>query len=199
MEELTNAKLRNFFLNVDSDDNSLFGNSNSFLSTRTKRELIQFLEISANTEKYLINRQDIKKDIIDKYRNKKNARNCTTYEQYILCQDILSDLVISLWRNLLIDALKRLDDICFSNNQRKTILFQESDNVKKLSHYLEEFRRFEVLLYGSNPYYRDHIYHLIWVFLVWVYIFQRFGVHNAIKQRRPWYSPDILAEICVIS
>ena len=83
--------------------------------------------------------------------------------------------VLGLWERLLIDAIKYLkwhDLTEFPPNKRPLdlksaygIISEGSLGVFSLKDYFKTFIEFERLLYGAEQFYRDHVYHLIRVWL----------------------------------
>ncbi len=84
-------------------------------------------------------------------------------------------IVLNLWERLLIDAIKYLkwhDLTEFPPNKRPPdlksaygIISEGSLGVYSLKDYFKTFIEFERLLYGAEQFYRDHVYHLIRVWL----------------------------------
>lgn len=77
----------------------------------------------------------------------------------------------SLWERLLSCALTDIDDTSKGNSR----IFQ----------YLDAATNFEDLLYGLEPYYRDHTLHCLWVYFIGEYLFRDLlsGIHNDLN----WY------------
>lgn len=72
---------------------------------------------------------------------------------------------LKLWKGLL-------------NNAFEFIGFDEHVGVEKLYEYLSEFRDFEEILYGVNPFYRDHTYHCINLYLMGEYLFRKYDLYK---------------------
>ena len=98
--------------------------------------------------------------------------------------------VRDLWYNLLIDAVHALkvrdarekaeirgfDD---SNATKRTKARKKSAyGINELLEYFDAFESFEGNLYGSEPVYRDHVVHVLRVWLIGVRILLEEGVHN---------------------
>ena len=76
-----------------------------------------------------------------------------------------------LWKVLASYALKYIDETSKGNS--------------KLFDFIEAATRFEELLYGLEPYYRDHTLHSLWVYLIGEHL-QRDCLPNMYKNTN-WY------------
>lgn len=152
-----------------------------FLSDGTKRECEKFLENSAKLEKIT--------PFVDK-----NEKDMKVLEKITKANVGLSKASLNLWKLLLFDALKRLDNL--HHNEGKGIE-EDITGVNELASYLDKFRNFEMLLYGSSEWYRDHIWHLLWCFFVGEYMFSKCKLLGKID--REWYSKDKEAQFCVVA
>ena len=69
--------------------------------------------------------------------------------------------------------------------------FYQIDTIRgitRLKHYLNSFKEFEKLLYGSDKWYRDTIYHQLWFYFVGEYFFLNSGImRDLIKKKKGWY------------
>ena len=96
---------------------------------------------------------------------------------------------MNLWRLLLNKAFKFID-------------FDERIGIEKLYEYLSDFRDFEEILYGANPFYRDHTYHCINLYLMGEYLFRDNKMYNRLRMFTPRSVNRIDAEsaiFCIIS
>lgn len=73
-----------------------------------------------------------------------------------------ADLLKDLWKRLIDDAISFLK----SKDTRERFHDRMTLGTKDLCSFLEEFQRFEPILYGAVPNYRDHIAHVFRVFLL---------------------------------
>ena len=95
-------------------------------------------------------------------------------------------MVIDLWGMMLKDALDALDE-ADNFHHRDTIM-----GISKLKSYLQGFKEFEILLYGSDKWYRDTIYHQIWFYFVGEYLLSKYNImNNLIKTKKSWYSGKV--------
>jgi len=79
----------------------------------------------------------------------------------------------SLWQKLLSAAIWSIDSTAKGNSA--------------LYAYLEDAIKFEDLLYGLEPFYRDHTLHSLWVYLIGVKLMGRRGDLWPIGQKLNWY------------
>lgn len=133
-----------------------------FLSPNTGKECKFFLKLLQSTEECL-NEQE-RNDIYNK----------------------LSQLTIKLWGMMLKDALDALDEAdCFIH--KDTIR-----GISRLKSYLKGFKEFEILLYGSDKWYRDTIYHQLWFYFVGEYLFSKYHIMEVLLERKKdWYCVPI--------
>jgi hypothetical protein len=91
--------------------------------------------------------------------------------------------VLEFWERLLIDSIKYLkwhDGTEFSGStavsQGKAYdkISQGSLGIYNLKEYFETFIEFERLLYGAEQFYRDHVYHILKVWLIGHYIIRTY-------------------------
>jgi hypothetical protein len=116
-----------------------------------------------------------------------------------------------LWKRLLSDAiiyLKWKDKREFSGNNKSEY---EQDKVafgvEELFTYFEKFREFEALLYGADQFYRDHIMHVFRVWLIGMWLMEKFRyrVHwdfkeiNAGKSELTVTKDEVFAMWCIIA
>lgn len=98
--------------------------------------------------------------------------------------------VRNLWYNLLIDAIHALK-VRDAREKAEIKRFDDSDVIKRtkarkksaygineLSEYFDAFETFEGVLYGSEPVYRDHVVHVLRVWLIGVRILVEEGIQN---------------------
>ena len=67
------------------------------------------------------------------------------------------------------------------NSSFEYIGLDEKVGVEELYDYLKDFRDFEEVLYGTSPYYRDHTYHSINLYLMGEYLFRKDDMYKDIK------------------
>ena len=67
------------------------------------------------------------------------------------------------------------------NSSFEYIGLDEKVGVEELYDYLKDFRGFEEVLYGTSPYYRDHTYHSINLYLMGEYLFRKCDMYKDIK------------------
>jgi len=97
----------------------------------------------------------------------------------------LSKSTVKMWGELLRQALDTLD-----NGDD----FEHHDTIRgvsRLKQYLSKFKEFEILLYGSDEWYRDTIYHQLWFFFVGLYLFsykdQDRSLMDLLIEKKYWY------------
>lgn len=95
--------------------------------------------------------------------------------------------VLDFWERLIIDALKYLkwhdlDEFVFKNGEKRNPtnykkkkeafdkISEGSLGVYNLKEYFKAFIEFERLLYGAEQFYRDHVYHILKVWLIGQFI-----------------------------
>jgi hypothetical protein len=88
--------------------------------------------------------------------------------------------VLDFWERLLIDAIKYLKWNDITEFPRRNKRHEKETAYKKISEgslmvyylkeYFQQFISFERLLYGAEQFYRDHVYHIIKVWLTGQYI-----------------------------
>ncbi len=97
-----------------------------------------------------------------------------------------SDIIIpsELWKELLQESIALLKRYDLRENQDLKNNFNKFDppDIVEISDYYERAVDFEKILYGSDPWYRDHFAHVIRVWLLGLYII--FDLQNKIQ------SPD---------
>ncbi len=107
----------------------------------------------------------------------------------------LSEITTKLWGSMLKDALDSLDDADD---------YPHSDTISgvvRLKRYISKFKGFEMLLYGSDKWYRDTIYHQLWFYFVGEYLFSSEGFDIMAKllesKNKGWYCepPDEVIKI----
>ncbi|MBA7540156.1 hypothetical protein ES705_32450 [subsurface metagenome] len=135
-----------------------FVSNHPFLDNKTREKSIYFLKLLVEIEKELNERERVEK--LSK----------------------LSKCVVDLWVMMLENALKAL-------NESDGI--EPNDTIKgitRLKHYLKSFKEFEMLLYGSNKWYRDTIYHQLWFYFVGEFLFSKCKVmEKLVKSKFNWY------------
>lgn len=96
--------------------------------------------------------------------------HATTRDSIIKLRDVAlhlqTDSLINIWKQLIGDAIVFLkhEDVREKYHDQVTL------GMEKLYTFLEEFQKFETILYGAVPNYRDHIAHIFRVFLLGHYI-----------------------------
>lgn len=137
--------------------------------------LIEFIMKSC-TDIEFISKETIKKYII-KFDNKKDLKEIFNP----LDPDSID--ILDLWESLLIDAIKYLkwhDSKEFPGSQPMNrekaynMISEGSLGVIKLKEYFKVFIEFERLLYGAEQFYRDHVYHIIRVWLTGQFIIKEY-------------------------
>jgi len=78
-----------------------------------------------------------------------------------------------LWRELMSASLRQIDP--------------NSKGNSKLFEYLDNATKFEDLLYGLEPYYRDHTLHSLWVYLIGVKLMGKGGLLEETADKLNWY------------
>lgn len=73
-----------------------------------------------------------------------------------------AELLNNLWKLLITDAISFLK----SNDTRELYHDRMTMGTEKLCDFLEEFQKFEPILYGSVPNYRDHVAHVFRVYFL---------------------------------
>jgi len=106
-----------------------------------------------------------------KNQEKINTEELSQKENYKLNLE-LKEISLELWKNLLINAFYFIG-------------FDERIGVEKLYEYLQDFRNFEEILYGTNPYYRDHTCHCLNLYLMGEYLFRKNGFYNRLRMYTP--------------
>lgn len=99
-------------------------------------------------------------------------------------QSILSELTIKLWESMLKQALDALD-VADDHIHYDTI-----KGISRLKKYLVKFKEFELLLYGSDKWYRDTIYHQLWFYFILEYLFSDPDLNimdQLLKEKTAWY------------
>jgi hypothetical protein len=83
-----------------------------------------------------------------------------------------ADKLDELWSGLLNKSIKclRFFDTRepFQDNSSKDIVAYGIDNLEE---YHRRYTEFEGLMYGANAYYRDHVFHVIRVWMLGVFLF----------------------------
>lgn len=120
----------------------------------------------------------------------------------------------SLWKDLLNDAitfLKSKDVREFRSTSNMKVQHKRDDvafGTDKLFLYFREYQEFEALLYGADRFYRDHILHVfrVWILGLWLiekfrskfhWDFERLGIK---KDKEFYISKDeVLAMWCIIA
>jgi hypothetical protein len=108
---------------------------------------------------------------ISKNKSKDNNKNHNSFEPSELWKYILQGAI---------SILKKLDLRENPSCHNKDILKKDSDkndlpDIADLAHYYEKTIDFEKILYGSDPWYRDHFAHVIRVWLLGVYVVYELG------------------------
>lgn len=116
-----------------------------------------------------------------------------------------------LWKRLLSDAiiyLKLKDKREFSGNGKANY---EKDKVafgvEELFAYFEKLREFEALLYGADQFYRDHIMHVFRVWLIGMWLMEKYNYRiywdfkerNTSKPKLTITKDEIFAMWCIIA
>lgn len=78
-----------------------------------------------------------------------------------------------LWRELMSASLRKIDP--------------NSKGNSKLFGYLDNATKFEDLLYGLEPYYRDHTLHSLWVYLIGMKLMGKGGLLEKTADELNWY------------
>lgn len=93
-------------------------------------------------------------DLLSKFRQEKSLSQKLDYAK-------------KTWRLLLESSLSFLAD--------------DTDGVDKLREYHSNFVEFEEILYGSDPFYRDHTLHVLWVYLLGDYLIRKSITYDGIE------------------
>ena len=81
---------------------------------------------------------------------------------------------VALWKELVSAALRDIDP--------------NSKGNSKLFEFLKDATEFEDILYGLEPYYRDHTLHSLWVYLIGVHLMRRGkGELHDVAEEMNWY------------
>ncbi len=174
-DELSCKNLSEYFAEEDGIENI------DFLSEETRNKCKRFLRESAKLEEIT--------PVLDEKEEDMEGLEKMTKANIDLSKDTLT-----LWKSLLRDALKRLDDSFHTKGGR---IEEDITGVNELASYLNKFRNFETLLYGSGEWYRDHTWHLLWFFFVGEYMFRKHKLLDYID--REWYSKDKEAQFCIVA
>ncbi len=132
----------------------------------------------------------ISKYTVDKYLNRFSVSNIRTNNKRIYnLADIFNQSksnnieVLDFWEQLLIDAIKYLKwhDPCEFPSKKKrnrenayNMISNGSLGIVNLKEYFKVFIEFERLLYGAEQFYRDHVYHIIRVWLTGQFILKKY-------------------------
>ncbi len=104
-----------------------------------------------------------------------------------------------LWKELLSDAITYLKekDKREGGVQRDLVAF----GVKELHTYFEEYRSFEAILYGADRFYRDHVMHVFRVWLLGIWLIEKFTykIHFDSRLKGTIDNEEIMAMWCVIA
>ena len=133
------------------------------------------------------------------------------------------DEIEVLWKDLLSDAIsflkfkdKREFDYDKADGKRnydtsKEKVYERDQiafGIDKLFQYFIEFRNFEALLYGADKFYRDHVLHVFRVWLIGVWLIEKFNFKLhwdfkklGVKQQKKFFISfdEILAMWCIIA
>ena len=144
---------------------------------------IQFLKKSADIQKISEKIEKLKENHFPANGDKNNVEE----DWFVLHED-----GTDLWHDLASYALNDIDE--------------NSKGNSKLFVFLKAATEFEDLLYGLEPYYRDHTLHSLWVYLIGEYIFRvlkpkkhgsiNWYLYNDIDhdQKKYDYPPDLVKE-----
>jgi hypothetical protein len=151
------------------DETNLLKNIHGFVnSKRYSHRKTKFLLVFIS--------EDSKKKLKKVFYSKSKAK---------LLKDIKTDELVGLWKSIIIDAINflRINDArerSFLNKNKKSTVKDAAKarelnayGVEELHSYFKEFTNFESILYGSDEYYRDHVQHPLFVWLM--------GLHVLIK------------------
>lgn len=134
-----------------------------------KNDKIQFLKKGTEKHKEILGQ--IRKLIKDFQKAKEEAENEEKELSETLDWFETHKKGTELWKNLASCALKDIDP--------------ESKGNSKLFNFLKSATEFEELLYGLEPYYRDHTLHSLWVYFIGEHL-QRDHLSD-IYQNPEWY------------
>jgi len=139
-----------------------------------------------------------------------SLKSQTLLEEY-LCKvkekfSIESNFFLKLWENFLNDAitfLKSNDKREFGgskSSKRDSIAF----GITNLVEYFGQYREFEALLYGADEFYRDHIHHVFRVWLIGLWLIEKFdsNIHWDFKEfnkSEHISKNEIMAMWCIIA
>ncbi|MBI5541451.1 MAG: hypothetical protein HY951_15405 [Bacteroidia bacterium] len=102
------------------------------------------------------------KDFIDHEEFRKDAKKVKA-----LWKDILIDCLTVLKLNDLREKISyKTSESNFSLNTIKSVRLFSSYGIDELDKYIDDFVEFESILYGSDANYRDHVNHVIYVWLI---------------------------------
>lgn len=159
-KEISPEKIYNYFKERYKKDDQGNLKKHFFMKESVLEKCIKFLEILKDLEK---------KRLDGKERTKKLS--------------LLSELTIELWGLMLKDALDTLD-VADDHTHSDTI-----KGISRLKQYLVKFKEFEMLLYGSDKWYRDTIYHQLWFYFVGEYLFSDsdLNIMSQLLEKKDWY------------
>jgi hypothetical protein len=108
-----------------------------------------------------------------------------------------AELLNNLWKQLLSDAIIFLK----KKDNRELYHDRVTMGTEKLCDFLNEFQKFEPILYGSVPNYRDHIAHVLRVYFLGQYLIENaIGFENISFSRSDFVSPpEKEAMWCIIA
>lgn len=113
--------------------------------------------------------------------SKKKLKKVLNNSQKKSSKDTRTD-ELELWKGIIIDAINflRINDArerSFLNENEKSTVEDTADvrelnayGVEELYAYFKEFTNFESILYGSDEFYRDHVQHPLFVWLMGIHI-----------------------------
>ncbi len=149
--------------------------------------LIKFLKVNIHSIEFL------SESTIDMFINNERVINIKNDTEDT---NILSEIfnpskegsldVLKFWEHLLFDAIRylkwndstefpldKLERLNLNKNSAYERISVDSLGVNNLKEYFSDFIKFEKLLYGAEQFYRDHVYHIIRVWLTGQYILHK--------------------------
>lgn len=119
-------------------------------------------ELNINDDTYLLKR--IKKEVKNKEIQfiRKSTRELFSKLRNDIALHLQTDYLRKLWADLIGDAIIFLK----SKDLREKYHDSMTLGTEELFNFLTEFQKFEPILYGAVPHYRDHIAHVFRVFLL---------------------------------
>jgi len=115
--------------------------------------------LSIDRDGYLL---ELFKEEVGKVKFVKEATRNSITELRDVELHLQTDSLIDIWKKLIGDAIVFLK----SKDDREKYHDERTLGTEKLYDFLTEFQKFETILYGAVPNYRDHIAHVFRVFLL---------------------------------